>query len=217
MGAAIVDEFDLTNGADSFEEFFEVVFGGVIGEVADVETGSFYFGGSGRFFAWTIFLISFAFFFLALVFALIDTTSTWCASGFLGVFVVRVLSVVLSFFLVVVFLRGWVFIKSDGFEAFLPKGEGLFARSSAARGLQFVAFLAGASAATAATATVVIVVSIASVVVAAVVAVSVSVAISVTAITAVTVSIAIILILVLFRHCLVLVRSLEPEGSSGYQ
>jgi len=40
VGAAVVDDLDIADGADSFEEVPEVLFGGVVGQVAEVDAGA---------------------------------------------------------------------------------------------------------------------------------------------------------------------------------
>jgi hypothetical protein len=43
---AVVDKFHATDRADAFEKLFQVVFGGIVGEISHVEARSFYNGRS---------------------------------------------------------------------------------------------------------------------------------------------------------------------------
>ena len=38
MGVSVVDNVDISDGADAFEKVFDVLLGGIVGEVADIET-----------------------------------------------------------------------------------------------------------------------------------------------------------------------------------
>ncbi len=58
VGVAVVNELDLADRTDSFEEFFQVVFGGIVGEVAHVQTGRFDLGWRRCLFAGALILAS---------------------------------------------------------------------------------------------------------------------------------------------------------------
>lgn len=210
VGVAIVNDLHLADCSYSFEEFFQIILRGVVGEVADIKAGGLHLGWVGCFFALALFLATLApgVSFLALG----DAATSWLAAPFLGRFLGWSSAFRSAPFIVTSSGRGGLLVEADGLQDLLPKGKWLLARTSAARGLELVALLTRASAAAAAVVSGVAIAtspSSASLTAIAVsIAVPVSVAISMAAIPAAAVAVP--LILVLFRHCLLSVRELEP-------
>lgn len=92
MGATVVDDFDIAHGSDSFEEFLEVLFGNVVGQVADINTAGLDGGGVSAALAFFVTVVaaiavaagpSFLAWFVALA-ANVAGIGFWCVVGLGG-------------------------------------------------------------------------------------------------------------------------------------
>ena len=115
MGAAIVDDVDVTDRADAFEEIFEIALGSIVGKIPNVEASGLEFGGVGS---------------LTCVFPFASV------SGVPGVALrwprLALLALALRSWAALV-LNGFGFPETEEIEDFIPKGNRLRGRTAAAR------------------------------------------------------------------------------------
>ena len=125
VSVTVVDELDLADGADAFEEFFQVILRGIVGEVADIEARGLHFGRWGSLLALRAGLLAFT---LALGGAFFNASTAGNSSRLFGssLFGAAFLAVSLTAF----DRSSGLFVKTDSFKDFLPKGEGLLARTT---------------------------------------------------------------------------------------